>query len=287
LPDADCAQSCLLYLVRLYRVLYDTVNLVTQHGAVPPFSLAAKRKTVEPNMEIIPAVDIRAGRCVRLYQGDYSQETVFDEDPVTAALTWCSRGAQWLHIVDLDGAAAGEPKNVAVVEEIIKQTGLFVELGGGIRQEEVAEKLLRQGISRIILGTAAIENRKVVKKLCRQFDDAIAVSLDARDGKMATHGWQKSTVVEVLQLSREMADAGVRRFIYTDIRKDGTLTEPNFDMIERLLAEANVPVIVAGGISRLEHLRRLKELGLEGAIIGKALYTGDIDLGEAIINFGT
>ena len=238
-------------------------------------------------MEIIPAVDIRGGRCVRLYQGDYAQETVFDEDPVTAALTWCSQGAQWLHIVDLDGAAAGEPQNVGVAEEIIKQTGLLVELGGGIRQEEVAKKLLRQGVSRIVLGTAAIENRELVEKLCRQFGEAVAVSLDARDGKIAIHGWQKSTVVEVLQLSREMADAGVRRFIYTDIRRDGTLTEPSFDMIERLLAEANVPVIVAGGISRLEHLRRIKELGAEGAIIGKALYTGDIDLGEAIINFGT
>jgi phosphoribosylformimino-5-aminoimidazole carboxamide ribotide isomerase len=238
-------------------------------------------------MEIIPAVDIRGGRCVRLYQGDYAQETVFDEDPVTAALTWCSQGAQWLHIVDLDGAAAGEPQNVGVAEEIIKQTGLLVELGGGIRQEEVAKKLLRQGVSRIVLGTAAIENRELVEKLCRQFGQAVAVSLDARDGKIAIHGWQKSTVVEVLQLSREMADAGVRRFIYTDIRRDGTLTEPSFDMIERLLAEANVPVIVAGGISRLEHLRRIKELGAEGAIIGKALYTGDIDLGEAIINFGT
>jgi phosphoribosylformimino-5-aminoimidazole carboxamide ribotide isomerase len=238
-------------------------------------------------MEIIPAVDIRGGRCVRLYQGDYDQETVFDEDPVTAALTWCSQGAQWLHIVDLDGAAAGEPQNVGVAEEIIKQTGLLVELGGGIRQEEVAKKLLRQGVSRIVLGTAAIENRELVEKLCRQFGQAVAVSLDARDGKIAIHGWQKSTVVEVLQLSREMADAGVRRFIYTDIRRDGTLTEPSFDMIERLLAEANVPVIVAGGISRLEHLRRIKELGAEGAIIGKALYTGDIDLGEAIITFGT
>jgi phosphoribosylformimino-5-aminoimidazole carboxamide ribotide isomerase len=174
-----------------------------------------------------------------------------------------------------------------VVEEIIKESGLLIELGGGIRQEDVAEKLLRQGVSRIILGTAAIENRELVKKLCQQFGEAIAVSLDARDGKIAIHGWQKDTVVEVLQLSREMISAGVRRFIYTDIKRDGTLTEPNFEMINKLLAEVSVPVIVAGGISKTEHLRRLKELGVEGAIIGKALYTGDIDLGEAIINFGT
>jgi len=237
-------------------------------------------------MELIPAVDIRDGKCVRLYQGDYNQETVFDEDPVTAALTWYSQGARWLHIVDLDGAVAGEPQNMEVVEEIIRQSGMLIELGGGIRQEEVAEKLLRQGISRIILGSAAIENRELVKKLCQQFGEAIAVSLDARDGKIAIHGWQKDTVVEVFQLSREMVDAGVRRFIYTDIKRDGTLTEPNFDMINRLLTETKVPVIVAGGVSKMKHLRRLKELGVEGAIIGKALYTGDIDLGEAIINFG-
>lgn len=237
-------------------------------------------------MEIIPAVDIRGGRCVRLYQGDYTRETVFDEDPVTAALTWYSQGARWLHIIDLDGAVAGEPKNMGVVEQIMKETGLLIELGGGIRQEKVARRLLRQGISRIILGTAAIENKELVKKLCQQFDEAIAVSLDARDGKIAVHGWQKNTVIDVLQLSREMVDAGVKCFIYTDIKRDGTLTEPNFEMISSLLAEANVPVIVAGGISRLEHLRRLKELGADGAIIGKALYTGDIDLAEAIIKFG-
>ena len=238
-------------------------------------------------MEIIPAVDIKGGRCVKLCQGDYKQETVFDEDPVTAALTWSSQGAQWLHIVDLDGAAAGEPQNTELVEEIIKQTGLPVELGGGIRREDVAVAILHRGISRIILGTAAIENRELVTKLCQQFGDAIAVSLDARDGKIATHGWQKDTAIEVLQLSRQMVDAGVGRLFYTDIKRDGTLTEPNFDTISRLLAEVNVPVMVAGGISRLEHLRRLKELGVAGAIIGKALYTRDIDLGEAVINFGT
>jgi phosphoribosylformimino-5-aminoimidazole carboxamide ribotide isomerase len=238
-------------------------------------------------MEIIPAIDIRGGRCVRLYQGDYRQETVFDEDPVTAALTWYSQGARWLHIVDLDGAVAGEPKNMEVVRQITKETGLSIELGGGIRQEEVAEKLLRQGVSRLVLGTAAIEDRELIKKLCRRFGEAIAVSLDARDGKIAIHGWQKNTVFEVLQLSREMVDAGVKRFIYTDIKRDGTLTEPDFAMMKRLIAETNVPVIVAGGISRLEHLQRIKELAAEGAIIGKALYTGDINLREAIINFGT
>jgi len=237
-------------------------------------------------MEIIPAIDIRGGKCVRLYQGDYSQETIFNENPVTAALTWYSQGARWIHIVDLDGAVAGRPRNMEVLEEIIKESGLLIELGGGIRQEDVAERLLGQGVNRIILGTAAIENRELVKKLCQQFGESIVVSMDARDGRIAIHGWQKNTVFEVLQLSREMVDAGARRLIYTDIKKDGTLTEPNFDMISRLLAEVKVPIIVAGGISSEEHLRKLKQMGTEGVIIGKALYTGDIDLGEAIIKFG-
>jgi len=238
-------------------------------------------------MEIIPAVDIRGGKCVRLYQGDYQQETVFNDDPVAAALAWRSQGARWLHIVDLDGAAAGEPKNIDVVRQTIGKTGLSVELGGGIRQEKVAEELLRQGVSRIVLGTAAIENKELIARLCQRFGEAVVVSLDARDGKIAIRGWQKSTIVEVLQLGREMVAAGTRRFIYTDIERDGTLTGPNFDMIERLITETNVPIIVAGGISRPDHLQRISELRAEGAIIGEALYTGDINLGEAITRFGT
>jgi phosphoribosylformimino-5-aminoimidazole carboxamide ribotide isomerase len=237
-------------------------------------------------MEIIPAIDIRGGRCVRLYQGDYGQETAFSEDPVAAALTWYSQGARWLHIVDLDAAVAGEPRNMEAVEGIMRSSGLLIELGGGIRQERVAENLLRQGVARLVLGTAAVENRGLVVKLCQRFGEAVAVSLDARDGKVAIHGWQKNTVVEILQLSCDMVDAGVKRFIYTDIKRDGTLTEPNFDMMEKLLGEVNVPVIVAGGISSIEHLRRISELGAEGAIIGKALYTGDILYGEAMVQFG-
>jgi phosphoribosylformimino-5-aminoimidazole carboxamide ribotide isomerase len=238
-------------------------------------------------MEIIPAIDIRGGRCVRLYQGDYEQETVFNEDPVAAALAWYFQGARWLHIVDLDGAAAGKPTSTEVVEEIMKTADLSIQLGGGIRQESVAEKLLCQGISRLVLGTAAIEDRELVAKLCQRFGEAIAVSLDARDGRIAVHGWQKNTAYEVLNLSREMAAAGVSRLIYTDIKRDGTLAGPNFDMIKGLVTETNVPLIVAGGISSLDHLQRLQKLGVEGAIMGKALYTGAINLGEAVARFGT
>lgn len=237
-------------------------------------------------MEIIPAIDLRGGKCVRLYQGDYSQQTVFDEDPAALALRWQSQGAKWLHVVDLDGAVIGKPRNISIVEEIIKECDLSIEFGGGVREEGIAQELLRKGISRVILGTAAIENPELMKRLCLKFSEAIVVGLDARDGKIAIHGWQKDTVIDVLQLGRQMVGLGVSRFIYTDIKRDGTLTEPNFAAIKGLIAEVDVPIIVSGGISRLEHLRKLKKLGVEGAIIGKALYTGDIDLQEAIINIG-
>jgi len=237
-------------------------------------------------MEIIPAIDIRGGKCVRLYQGDYGQQTTFADNPVEVALQWKSQGARWLHVVDLDGAAVGEPRNAAVVERIIDRSALLVELGGGIRKEEVAEELLHSGVSRIVLGTAAIEKPELVEKLNRRFGQAVVVGLDARDGKIAIHGWRKDTVFDVLDLAREMMRIGVKRFIYTDVRRDGTLTEPNFDAIGKLMDRLDVPVVASGGVARLEHLQRLGELGVEGAIIGKALYTGDINLREAIARFG-
>jgi phosphoribosylformimino-5-aminoimidazole carboxamide ribotide isomerase len=233
-------------------------------------------------MEIIPAIDIRDGKCVRLYQGDYSQQTVFDENPAAVALRWKSQGARWLHVVDLDGAAEGELRNMTVVEGIIRTSSLLVELGGGIREENVAEEVLHKGVSRIILGTVAIEKPDLVGKLCQRFGEAVIVGLDARDGRIAIHGWQEDTAIDVLQLGREMVELGARRFIYTDIKRDGTLSEPNFDALERLIAGVRVPIIASGGISGLEQLQRLKVMGVEGAVIGRALYTGDIDLQEAI-----
>ncbi len=237
-------------------------------------------------MEIIPAIDIRNGKCVRLYQGDYRRQTVFDANPAAVALRWKSQGARWLHVVDLDGAATGEMGNVIAIEEIIRTSDLLVQMGGGIRREEVAEELLRKGVNRIILGTAAIENPELVKRLCRRFGEAIIVGLDTRNGMVSSHGWQKDTVIDVLQLGQWMVKLGVRRFIYTDIKRDGTLTKPDFETVEKLIAEMPVPIIASGGISRLEHLQRLEELGVEGAIIGKALYTGDINLREAISSIG-
>ena len=233
-------------------------------------------------MEIIPAVDIKGGKCVRLYQGDYRQETVFSEDPVAVALNWQAQGAGRLHLVDLDGAASGEPRNIAVVEAIVKQVSLPVQLGGGIRDEATVARLLAIGINRVILGTVAVENSELVGRLCQKYGGAIVVGIDARDGRVATHGWKKGTEVAALALGLRMAATGVSRLIYTDIKRDGTLTEPGFEAIAEMVKGVNLPIIAAGGISALGHLRKLKELGVEGAIVGKALYTGDIKLNEAL-----
>ena len=233
-------------------------------------------------MEIIPAIDIRDSRCVRLYQGDYEQETVFDDNPATVALRWKSQGARWLHVVDLDGARAGEPRNVAVVQQLVDVSGLLVELGGGVRREDVVEELLGKGVMRIIVGTVAVENPRLVKRLIGRFGEAVIVGLDARDGRIAVRGWQKDTETDVLVLAREMVGIGVGRFIYTDVKRDGTLTEPNFEAIERLAGDVSVPIVASGGICKLEHLVRLKQLGVDGCVVGKALYTGDINLREAI-----
>ena len=233
-------------------------------------------------MEVIPAVDIKGGKCVRLYQGDYLRETVFSEDPVDVALGWRAQGAWRLHVIDLDGAAGGEPHNIAVIEAIVKRVNLPVQLGGGIRDEATVSKLLAIGINRVILGTVAVENPELLKSLCQKYDEAIVVGIDARDGYVATRGWIKGTDIKALELGLKMADIGVKRIIYTDIKRDGTLTEPGFEAIAEMVKGVNLPVIAAGGISKLSHLRKLKELGVEGAIVGKALYTGDINLGEAL-----
>ncbi|MCJ7516243.1 MAG: 1-(5-phosphoribosyl)-5-[(5-phosphoribosylamino)methylideneamino]imidazole-4-carboxamide isomerase [Dehalococcoidia bacterium] len=233
-------------------------------------------------MEIIPAVDIKGGKCVRLYQGDYSQETVFSENPVDVAMGWKSQGARRLHVIDLDGAAGGEPRNLKVIEGIVKRTNLPVQLGGGIRDEAIVARLLDIGIARVILGTVAVENPELVKTLCQRYGKAIVVGIDARDGYVATRGWVKETEIKALELGLQMARLGVSRIIYTDIKRDGTLTEPGFEAIEEMVKGVSLPIIAAGGISKLSHLRELKKLGVEGAIVGKAIYTGDINLKEAL-----
>lgn len=237
-------------------------------------------------MDIIPAIDLMGGRVVRLYQGDYGQRTVFDDEPGSVAARWKSQGARWVHVVDLDGSATGQPANLVTLGQIARVAGLLLEYGGGVREMSTAGELFRVGVERIVLGTAAVEDPGLVKELVAQFGERIAVALDARGGTVSVRGWQQSTEVDVGELAQRMVDIGVRRFIYTDIRRDGTLTEPNFAAVTRLVRRLSVPVIASGGVSRSEHVRRLKEIGVEGVIIGRALYTGDIDLRQLILDFG-
>ena len=225
---------------------------------------------------------MRAGKCVRLYQGDYQQETVFSDDPLDVALKWQSMGAPRLHIVDLDGAASGEIVNLEIIRNIAGAILIPIQLGGGIRHIDTIEALLKIGIDRVILGTAAVEDPKLITDACRRFRDSIIVGIDARHGIIATRGWIKQTGLTAIELAKSMAKIGVKRFIYTDIERDGTLTEPNFSAIAALIDELGLPVIAAGGISTLNHLKMLRKLGAEGAIVGKALYTGDIKLKQAI-----
>jgi len=240
-------------------------------------------------MEIIPAVDIKGGKCVRLYQGDYRKETVFSDNPVDVAMGWKAQGAKRLHVIDLDGAAGGKPRNIKIIEAIVKQVGLPVQLGGGIRDEATVAKLLDIGVDRVILGTIAAEkeNRELVKSLCRKYSEAIVVGIDVRDGRVATRGWLASAwdmnmAFTALRFAESVVDLGARRIIYTDIKQDGTLAEPNFDGVIELVRGVKAKIIAAGGISKLSHLKKLAEVGVEGAIVGKALYTGDIKLGEAL-----
>ncbi len=237
-------------------------------------------------IEIIPAIDLRNGKCVRLYQGNYEQETVFSDDPVEVAFKWQSLGAPRLHIVDLDGAASGELHNLDIAKEIASSVLVPTQLGGGIRQLEAVEQLLRAGIERVILSTAAVEIPKLVEEACQRFSESIVVSIDALGGYIAIHGWRQETGREAIEFAKSMARLGVKRFIYTDINRDGTLTEPNFTAIAELVTAIKLPIIAAGGISSLGHLKVLKLLGVEGAIVGKALYTGDIDLKQALADVG-
>jgi phosphoribosylformimino-5-aminoimidazole carboxamide ribotide isomerase len=219
---------------------------------------------------------------VRLYQGNYAQETIFDDDPLAVALRWQSLGASRIHIVDLDGAAAGDVVNLGIIHTIANAVLVPTQLGGGIRTIETISRVLKMGVERVILGTVAVENGDLVREACRKYSDSIIVSIDARDGEVATRGWIQGTKLQAVSLAREMVTLGVRRFIYTDITRDGTLAGPNYNAITELIESVKRPVIAAGGISSAEHLQVLRRLGVEGAIIGKALYTGDIELKQAL-----
>jgi len=258
------------------------VNKSSELSSHTPITYNGRKTKGGKVIEIIPAVDIRDGRCVRLYQGDYEQETVFSDDPLEVALKWQAKGAPRLHVVDLDGAAEGELRNLDIIQEIARTMLIPVQLGGGIRRLETIEKVLKEGVDRVVLGTAAVENAGLLREACRKFRDSVVVSIDADEGRVAIRGWRQTTEMTIYALISAMVKIGVKRFIYTDISRDGTLTEPNFNAISEVVDATRASVIAAGGISTLNHLKALQKLGVEGAIVGKALYTGDIDLKRAI-----
>lgn len=234
---------------------------------------------------IYPAIDIRGGKCVRLVQGDYNKETVYHNNPVEAARSWEAQGAEWIHLVDLDGAKAGHPVNEAVIGEIAASVSIPVQVGGGLRTEEDVKRLLSLGVKRVILGTAAIEDRRLVQELLKKYPGQIVMGLDAREGYVATRGWLETSTVKVEDLTLELAGYGADTFIFTDISRDGMMEGPNLDAIVKLARHSGCNVIASGGVSSMEDLERLaaaSSAGVSGAIVGKALYTGTIGLKRAL-----
>ena len=236
-------------------------------------------------MIIYPAIDIRGGRCVRLTEGRFDAETVFADDPAEMALKWAGLGAEFLHLVDLDGALAGEGKNVPVIERILQSVSIPVQLGGGIRNLETIEKLLSLGVTRIILGSAAVKNPQLVEEACKKYPGHIAVGIDAKNGDVAIEGWGKGSGVAATELAKKMAAYGVETIIYTDISRDGMLSGVNVEATAALARVCGVPIIASGGVASLEDIRRVKAVesdGVQGCIIGKAIYTGAVDLKAAL-----
>ncbi|MBR48655.1 MAG: 1-(5-phosphoribosyl)-5-[(5-phosphoribosylamino)methylideneamino]imidazole-4-carboxamide isomerase [Chloroflexi bacterium] len=234
-------------------------------------------------MEIIPAIDIRGGMCVRLTQGDYSQETVFDEDPLNVVDRWLISGANSIHIVDLDGARSGLAVNQSLIRRMVNSSSdLNIQLGGGIRSSEIVEEYINLGVNRLILGTAAVKDQKLVQwQIDTWGTESLVISIDARNGFVEIDGWTKNSGILASELIAQMMNLGVQNFLYTDILKDGMLTEPNYKFIEELLNKFDIKLQAAGGISSLAHLEKLNELGVDYAIVGKAIYTGRIDLSQA------
>ncbi|MFD1957054.1 1-(5-phosphoribosyl)-5-[(5-phosphoribosylamino)methylideneamino]imidazole-4-carboxamide isomerase [Paenibacillus thailandensis] len=234
---------------------------------------------------IYPAIDIRGGKAVRLIQGDYNQETVYNDSPVAAARDWEAAGAAWIHLVDLDGAKEGRPVNAELIGDIARTVNVPVQVGGGLRTMEDVEKLADLGVSRVILGTAAIEDQEFVKRVLARYGDKVAIGIDARDGYVATRGWLETSEVKAEELAVKLAAQGARTFIFTDISRDGMMKGPNTEAIVSLARVSGSHVIASGGVSVMDDLVKLAKHradGVAGAIVGKALYTGSINLADAI-----
>ena len=242
------------------------------------------QKNYEPDqMDILPAIDLRNGHCVRLTQGDYDRETVFDDNPAAVAKRWVDQGARRMHVVDLDGARDGVRANADAVAAIVEAIDIPVQLGGGVRDAAEARRLIDLGVDRVIMGTAAIEAPDEVQKAVEDVGaEHVIVGVDAKDGMVQTRGWIEESTVTAIDLAQQMVKLGVRRFIYTDTSRDGTLTHPNFEAVAELGENLRYPIIVAGGIASIDDLVGLAKLGVEGAISGMAIYSGALDLKSAI-----
>ena len=233
-------------------------------------------------MILYPAIDIRGGLCVRLVEGDFARETAYDDDPSTPARRWAAAGAAWLHVVDLDGAVAGTPVNQEAVGRIRASVDVPIQLGGGLRSLNDLETVFATGIDRAILGTAALRDPELVETAVTRWGDRIAIALDARDGLLATDGWLGQSDVRAIDVARSLAAIGARHFIYTDISRDGTLAGPNLESLRELVSSVDAAIIASGGVASLDDLHAAAEVGATGAIVGRALYDGRIDLREAI-----
>ncbi len=234
-------------------------------------------------MKIFPAIDIKDQKCVRLIKGDFNNKTEYDMSPVDQAGKYKDHGFRNLHIVDLDGALTGETVNIDIIEEIVGKFDLKIEIGGGVRNFESIQKYTDAGVEKVILGSAAIKNKNFLKEACQKFPDKIALGLDAKDGYLSVSGWKENSNLKTLDFLKDVNEYGATRLIYTDINRDGMKLSPNFDETENVANNSNCPVIISGGVSSINDIKKAKELGnknIEGIIVGKAIYDGDIKLDE-------
>jgi phosphoribosylformimino-5-aminoimidazole carboxamide ribotide isomerase len=237
---------------------------------------------------VIPAIDLKDGRCVRLRQGDMADETVYSDDVKEVASRWQQQGAGLIHVVDLNGAVDGEPKNLPHIESVMKAVRVKVQVGGGIRTIDTVRRYLNAGVSRVVLGTAALTNRALLDQACQEFPQRIVLGLDARDGRIAVKGWTTVSEVNAIDLLKELSGCAIAAVVYTDIARDGMLNGPNIPALKEVVEYSSFPVIASGGITRLEDLQAVRSLGpkIEGAIVGKALYDGKLDLMTAVAALG-
>ena len=234
-------------------------------------------------MKIFPAIDIKDKKCVRLIKGDFDNKTEYEMSPVDQAAKYKDHGFKNLHIVDLDGALTGEIVNLDIIKEIVSKFDLKIEIGGGVRKFESIQKYTDVGVEKVILGSAAIKDKNFLKEACQKFSKQIALGLDAKDGYLSVSGWKENSKKQTLDFLKEVNDFGVSRLIYTDINRDGTKVSPNFDDTVKVANTSNCPVIISGGVSSIQDIKKAKELkNIEGIIVGKAIYDGDIDLNELV-----